>query len=82
MEHSLSNRGRDRRGDPILATLVDVAIAYRDNLGTRVALAFMRETGVPEALAARVLDGTAAARATGPRRWTVRAVHDQAADRF
>ena len=57
----------------------DVAIAYRDNLGAHVAQAFMRETGVPEALAGRVLAGAATARATAPRRWSPRAVHDQAA---
>lgn len=79
MKHPFIQRGRERRGDPLLATLVDVAIAYRDNLGAHVAQAFMRETGVPEALAGRVLAGAATARATAPRRWSPRAVHDQAA---
>ena len=68
VENALTERRGDRRADPILATLVDVAIAYRDNLGFTVAQAFLRETGVPEALAKRVLDGTASARATVPRR--------------
>jgi hypothetical protein len=58
----------ERRTDPILSTLVDVAIAYRENLGDRVAQAFLHETGVPDALAKQVLDGSARVRATVPRR--------------
>lgn len=68
VENALTERRGDRRADPILATLVDVAIAYRDNLGCSVAQAFLRETGVPEALVQRVLDGSASTRATVPRR--------------
>ena len=77
MKHPFVKRRQERRTDPILATLVDVAIAYRDNLGCRVAQAFLQETGVPEALAKRVLDGTARMRATVPRRWTPQARCDQ-----
>lgn len=72
MTHPVVERKQERRTDPILATLVDVAIAYRDNLGVRVAQAFLRETGVPAPLAQRVLDGTARPRSTMPRRWTPR----------
>lgn len=81
MHKPFMERQQDRRADPILATLVDVAIAYRENLGCRVAEAFMRETGVPAALAQRVLDGSASQRATVPRRWASRPVHDLAPDR-
>lgn len=68
MKHSFVERGQERRVDPVLATLVDVAIAYRVNLGDRVATAFMRETGVPSHLAQRVLDGSATMRTMAPRR--------------
>lgn len=61
-------RPGDRRADPVLGAIVDVAIAYRDNLGARVAEAFMRETGVPEAVARRVLDHCARQRTLVPRR--------------
>ena len=66
----------DRRADPMLATLIDVAIAYRENLGCRVAQAFLLETGVPPALAMRVLDGSASMRATVPRRARARVQGD------
>lgn len=69
-------RGQERRADPILSTLVDVAIAYRENVGARVAEAFLRETGVPDPLAQRVLDGSAKTRATTPRRWSPRPRQD------
>ena len=81
MNNPLRERQMERRADPILATLVDVAIAYRENLGCRVAQAFLHETGVPPALAMRVLDGSASMRSTVPRRWTQRAVHDPAPER-
>jgi hypothetical protein len=61
-------RAPERRVDPLLATLIDVAIAYRDNVGPRVAEAFLRETGVAPALACRVLEGQASQRARLPRR--------------
>lgn len=61
-------RPGDRRADPVLGAIVDVAIAYRDNLGARVAEAFMRETGVPEAVARRVLDHCARQRTLVPQR--------------
>ena len=80
MKNALRERQMERRADPILATLIDVAIAYRENLGCRVAQAFLHETGVPAALAMRVLDGSASMRSTVPRRWTPRAVHDRAPD--
>ena len=80
MKHPFVRRGQERRTDPILATLVDVAIAYRDNLGCRVAQAFLHETGVPEALAQRVLAGSARLRSTIPRRWTPHARYDRAQD--
>ena len=64
----MTGRHMDRRADPILATLIDVAIAYRENLGFRVAQAFLLEAGVPPALAMRVLDSSASMRATTPRR--------------
>ena len=73
MRHPFVQRRPERRADPILSTLVDVAIAYRENLGARVAEAFLRETGVPGPLAQRVLDGSAKTRTTTPRRWTPRA---------
>jgi len=75
--HPIVERKQERRADPILATLVDVAIAYRENLGTRVAEAFLRETGVPGPLAQRVLDGSARTRSTMPRRWAPRPLQDQ-----
>ncbi|MGJ9420592.1 hypothetical protein ACHAC9_22985 [Massilia sp. CMS3.1] len=80
MNNALKDRQMDRRADPILATLIDVAIAYRENLGCRVAQAFLHETGVPPALAMRVLAGSARMRATVPRRWSARAVHDLTPD--
>ena len=61
-------RQPERRADPVLGALIDVAIAYRDNLGSGVAEAFMRETGVSEALARRVLDRSARQRTVVPRR--------------
>lgn len=76
VDNALRERRGDRRADPILATLVDVAIAYRDNLGSTVAQAFLRETGVPEALARRVLDGSARMRSTTPRRQLAHALHE------
>jgi hypothetical protein len=76
MPHAFVERKHERRADPILATLVDVAIAYRENLGVRVAEAFLRETGVPGPLAQRVLDGSARTRATRPRRGTSRALQE------
>lgn len=81
MDTALRERQMDRRADPILATLVDVAIAYRENLGRQVAQAFLRETGVPAALAMRVLDGSASMRATVPRQWTPRAIDDRVPDK-
>jgi len=75
--HPFVERKQERRADPILATLVDVAIAYRENLGVRVAEAFLRETGVPGPLAQRVLDGSARTRSTMPRRWAPRPLQDQ-----
>ena len=78
VDKSFVERGRDRRTDPVLGALVDVAIAYRENLGWRVAEAFLRETGVPEAIARRVLERSAHQRATLPRRWTVRPAPDPA----
>ena len=80
MSHPFVERKQERRAEPILATLVDVAIAYRENLGCRVAAAFLHETGVPGPLAERVLDGSARMRATVPRRWAPRALHDRAPD--
>lgn len=68
VKHPFVERRQERRVDPVLATLVDVAIAYRLNLGDRVAAAFMRETGVPSHLAQRVLEGSATMRTTSPRR--------------
>jgi len=60
----------------MLATLVDVALSYRENLGDRVAAAFMRETGVPASLMQRVLGGGARQRAALPRRWAPRALQE------
>lgn len=80
VEYAFIERRQERRSDPVLGALVDVAIAYRENLGGRVAEAFLRETGVPEAVALRVLERTARQRSTVPRRWTPRAVPDTAAD--
>jgi len=65
---ALTERRGERRADPVLGALIDVAIAYRINLGAGVAAAFLRETGVSPALARRVLDGLATQRATTPRR--------------
>jgi hypothetical protein len=73
-------RRQERRADPILATLVDVAIAYRENLGAGVADAFLRETGVPAHLARRVLDGAARTRSRLPRRWAPQALYDRTPD--
>lgn len=74
MEKLLKERRQERRVDPMLATLVDVALAYRENLGSAVAQAFMRETGVPAALVQRVLAGSARQRSGVPRRWALRGV--------
>ncbi|KQQ88934.1 hypothetical protein [Massilia sp. Leaf139] len=68
MNDSFAGGVRERRSDPVLGALVDVAIAYRDNLGVGVAAAFMRETRVPDAVAQRVLDRTAYQRTQVPRR--------------
>lgn len=75
-DRPFTERRAERRADPLLATLVDVAIAYRDNLGSAVAQAFMRETGLPGALVQRVLDRSACQRAALPRRWAPRALVD------
>lgn len=72
MDDSFAGSRRERRADPVLGALVDVAIAYRDNLGMRVAAAFMRETHVPDAVAQRVLDLSAHQRTPVPRRRLVR----------
>ena len=63
-----SSRQGERRSDAVLGAVVDVAIAYRDNLGLRVAEAFMRETRVPDAVVQRVLNRTAHQRTSVPRR--------------
>jgi hypothetical protein len=63
-----NGRQEERRTDAVLGAVVDVAIAYRDNLGLRVAEAFMRETRVPDAVAQRVLNRTAHQRTSVPRR--------------
>lgn len=76
MNNPFVERQPERRTDPMLATLVDVALAYRENLGQRVAEAFMRETGVSGSLMQRVLGGAARQRAALPRRWPPRAVQD------
>lgn len=76
MDNPFVERQPERRSDPMLATLVDVALAYRENLGQRVAEAFMRETGVPGSLMQRVLAGAARQRAALPRRWAPRPVQD------
>jgi hypothetical protein len=68
VDTALTNRGGERRADPVLGALIDVAIAYRINLGARVAAAFLRETGVSDTLARRVLDGSATVRSITPRR--------------
>ena len=73
MDDSVAGSRRERRTDPVLGALVDVAIAYRDNVGMTVAAAFLRETRVPDAVAQRVLDRTAHQRTTVPRRRFVRA---------
>lgn len=80
MRQPFVERKQERRADPILATLVDVAIAYRENLGCQVAAAFLHETGVSGPLAQRVLDGSARMRATVPRRWAPRALRDRASN--
>ena len=77
MENALVERGGERRADPVLATMIDVAIAYRVNLGWRVAQAFMREMGVPAALATQVLCGSARLRSTVPRRRRPSTVQNQ-----
>jgi hypothetical protein len=74
-------RGQERRIDPVLGAVVDVAIAYLENLGCQVAEAFLRETGVPGAVARRVLDRSARQRTLVPRRWTTRAAPEPAPDR-
>ena len=79
MDDSFAGSRRERRADPILGALVDVAIAYRDNLGMGVATAFMRETRVPDAVAQRVLERTAHQRSPVPRRRALRAEAPQAA---
>jgi hypothetical protein len=68
-----SSRQEERRCDAVLGAVVDVAIAYRDNLGMRVAEAFMRETRVPDTVAQRVLNRTAHQRTSVPRRRLARA---------
>jgi hypothetical protein len=82
VEHPLRERAPERRTDPILATLVDVAIACRENLRDRVAQAFLHETGMPEALARRVLDGSALTRATLPTAVAGSCLHEQDAEPF
>jgi hypothetical protein len=67
---ALTERRGERRVDPVLGALIDVAIVYRLNLGAAVAAAFLRETGVSPVLARRVLDGLATQRSTTPRRRT------------
>jgi hypothetical protein len=74
LDKLLQERRQERRIDPMLATLVDVALAYRENLGSEVAQAFMRETGVPAPLVQRVLAGSARQRSGVPRRWAIRGV--------
>jgi hypothetical protein len=78
VDDSVAGSRRERRADPVLGALVDVAIAYRDNLGMTVAAAFLRETRVPDAVAQRVLDRTAHQRTPAPRRRFVRADAPQA----
>ena len=68
MENTLIERRAERRADPVLGALIDVAIAYRQNLGPGVAGALLRETGVPAAVAQRVLDQRAVVRSATPRR--------------
>jgi hypothetical protein len=68
VENALIERRGERRADPVLGALIDVAIAYRQNLGPEVAAALLRETGVPAAVAQRVLDQRAIVRSTTPRR--------------
>jgi hypothetical protein len=70
VDNAFMQRQRERRADPVLGAEIDVAIACRDKLGPGVAAAFLRETGVPDALARRVLDCHARLRSTLPRRWT------------
>lgn len=80
VEKPFKERRQERRIDPMLATLVDVAIAYHENLGWQVAQAFMRETGVPAALVQNVLTGAARQRSCVLRRWTPRAVAEPFVD--
>ena len=68
MENTLIERRAERRANPVLGALIDVAVAYRQNLGPGVAAALLRETGVPAAVAQRVLDRRAVVRSTTPRR--------------
>lgn len=68
MDDSFASNRPERRSDPVLGALVDVAIAYRDNLGMAVATAFLRETRVPDAVAQRVIDCVAHQRTPVPRR--------------
>jgi hypothetical protein len=68
VNNALIVRQGERRADPALGALIDVAISYRENLGPEVAAALLRETGVPAALAQRVLDRRATLRSTTPRR--------------
>jgi hypothetical protein len=79
MDDSFASSLRERRADPVLGALVDVAIAYRDNLGMSVAAAFLRETRVPDAVAQRVIDRTVHQRTPVPRRRLARAEAPQAA---
>ena len=73
MDDSFANSRQDeRRSDAVLGAIVDVAIAYRDNLGMRVAEAFLRETRVPDTVAQRVLNRTAHQRTSVPRRRVAR----------
>ncbi|MDB5746974.1 MAG: hypothetical protein JWP72_1822 [Massilia sp.] len=71
-ENAFVERRQDRRIDPVLGAVVDVAIAYRENLGYRVAEAFLGETGVPGPVARRVLARSARQRSLVPRRRTPR----------
>ncbi len=73
MDDVFASRQKERRSNAVLGAVVDVAIAYRDNLGVRVAQAFLRETLVPDAVAERVLNCTAQQRTAVPRRRLVRA---------
>ena len=79
MDDSIAGNRPERRADPVLGALVDVAIAYRDNLGMGVAAAFLRETRVPDTVAQRVLDRSAHQRTPVPRRRLARLEVPQAA---